>query len=51
MPRRVVLLVVLVALLAAAGYLVLRQDDPCSGPFDHLGDRLLGRTYTVRCAG
>jgi hypothetical protein len=51
MHRRVQLLLVLLALLAVAAVLVLRSDNPCVGPFDHLDDRLLGRTYTVRCAG
>jgi hypothetical protein len=49
--RRVLLLLVLLALLATAAVLVLRSDNPCVGPFDHLGDRLLGRSYPVRCAG
>jgi hypothetical protein len=49
--RRVLLLVVLLALLGTALVLVLRPRSDCIGPFDHLGDRLLGRSYTVRCAG
>jgi hypothetical protein len=51
MRRRVLLLLVLLALLAAAAVQVVRSRNDCVGPFDHLGDRLLGRTYVVRCAG
>ncbi|MCA1710309.1 MAG: hypothetical protein LC789_01190 [Actinobacteria bacterium] len=51
MRRRVLLLLALLGLLVATVLLVTRPRTDCVGPFDHLGDRLLGRSYSVRCAG